>query len=184
MKITTASAKGNEQAIIHFRRQICARIGLDPDGAFVQPLPHATYLFGYQIDDGEPVGMIEFFHYNHAFRSFADSPYGKAANLEAFGSLEQLAHVRSLIIEEAHQRSRLFKFLCASMCVVAHRQGARYMTAGTGAHNQDILAIHRSAGMHEVGRYTMDGAEQILNILELEPMVQRVANMRNTSFLP
>ncbi len=45
MLIELTRCNGNEEVIRDFRRDICRRIGVNPNGSSIHPLGHSFYLF-------------------------------------------------------------------------------------------------------------------------------------------
>lgn len=166
-------AEHEPSAIRAFRQDICRTIRLDPRGPAAEPLEYASYLFVFADGEAHPAGMVEFFFFDQAFTSFSDAVYSQAADLSVYGALTELAHLRSVILERGVRHTRLFAYLMAAMVLVTHGLGAKHLTAGTGVHNEAILALHRRAGMTALGQYVVDGAPQQLSILELPSLVQR-----------
>ncbi len=176
-QIELRGAEREWSAIRAFRQDICRTIRLDADGPAAQPLDYASYLFVFAKGEAQPAGMVEFFFYDQAFAEFSDAVYSGAADLNAYGSTAELAHLRSVILEGGQRHTRLFAYLMAAMVIVAHGMGASHLTAGTGVHNDAILALHRRAGMTPLGRYVVDGSPQQLSLLELPPLVQRARGL-------
>jgi hypothetical protein len=163
--IRISPAEERPETIVRFREEICRVIGIDPGGPNVQPLDFATYFFVEQ--DHVPVGMVELFFYDQCFATYADAPYARAADLSALAPLRELAHVGSVIVESPHRGTRAFLFLTAAMILGAQCMGARYLTAATGADNQEILALHKNAGMTSLGRYEQGGSALALSLLDV-----------------
>ncbi|MFI5268176.1 MAG: GNAT family N-acetyltransferase [Chloroflexota bacterium] len=172
-RIHLTGAEACPEVVIRFRQEICRGVGLNPEGPAAQPLDVASYLFAMVDGCSPPVGMIEFFFYDQAFRSFSDAVYSQAADLGAIAPMSEMAHIRSVFVAADWRRTPLFRYLMAAMVVSAHRMGARYMTAGTGLHNRAILALHRRAGMAPLGQYEVDGSAQQLSLLQLDLIVPR-----------
>lgn len=175
--IELRGAERQRAAIRAFRRDICRTIHLDVGGPAAQPLDYASYLFLFADGETEPAGMVEFFFYDQAFATFSDAVYSQAADLSAYGSLADLVHLRSVILEPGMRHTRVFVYLMAATVLVTHELGATHLTAGTGIHNEAILALHRRAGMTPLGQYVVDGASQQLSLLELAPLVQRAREL-------
>jgi hypothetical protein len=91
--------------------------------------------------------------------------------------MSELAHVRSVAMDGEPRGSRAFLYLVSALVGAAGRMGARFVTAGTGLHNDAILALHRAAGMTPLGRYTVDGSVQQLSVLELSPLLGRAGKI-------
>lgn len=187
-RVTVELPEHRYDTIRAFRQEICRTVGLDPEGPAADPLPYATYLFVYPPagrvgEVSEPAGMVEFFLYDQAFDSYESAPYSEAANLAELAPMGQMAHLRSVILAEQYRKTRLFQYLLMAMALTAFRMGARFMTAGTGLHNHSILALHQGAGMRRLGFWTPENcAPQQLSLLELEPLAQRVAAMKQLRF--
>ena len=175
--IALGGAERERSAIRAFRQEICRTIRLDPEGPAAQPIDYASYLFVFDEEESRPAGMVEFFFYDQAFGAFSDAVYSQAADLGAYGSMSELAHLRSVILEDGQRHTRLFAYLMAAMVTVSHGMGASHMTAGTGVHNEAILALHRRAGMKPLGRYVVDGSPQQLSLLEVGPLVKRARGL-------
>jgi hypothetical protein len=176
-RIELGGAERERSAIHAFRQDICRTVRLDTAGPAATPLDYASYLFVFAGGEPRPAGMVEFFFYDQAFAAFSDAVYSQAAELEAYGTVAELAHLRSVILEDNQRHTRLFVYLMAAMVIVAHEMGASHLTAGTGVHNQGILALHRRAGMTPLGRYVVDGSPQQLSLLKLPPLVSRARGL-------
>ena len=183
MFIQLSRSPGNEEVIREFRRDICQRIGMSPNGPGVHPLPHAFYLFARENRYSDPAGMIEFFFYDDAFADYSDSVYSQAGDLSQVAPMQEMIHVRSVIIDEAHRNSKMFLHLCAALMATAWDMGARFMTASTSTNYQYILGLHKNAGMKRLGVFTLDGAAQQLSFLELEPVASRAKRLTRHAVL-
>ena len=175
--IELRGAEHERAAIRTFRQDICRTIRLDVQGPAAQPLDYASYLFLFANGETHPAGMVEFFFFDQAFASFSDAVYSQAADLAAYGSLADLVHLRSVILEAGIRHTRVFVYLMAAMVLVTHQLGATHLTAGTGIHNDTILTLHRRAGMTPLGEYVVDGAPQQLSLLVLAPLIQRARSL-------
>lgn len=171
--IELSCAEDHYETIVGFRKEICRNIGLDENGISVSPLKQAVYIFGYIRGEQEPIGMIEIFMYDQIFESYSDSVYSHATDLGKIAPIDKLGHVRSVILLPKYQRTRLFLLLVAGLVLVASSMGALYLTAGTGLHNLNILALHQRAGMKPLGFYIVDNSPQQLSLLDLDPLLVR-----------
>lgn len=178
MIVKLSSAAGCEEVIARFRAEICERLQMSKTGTAGAALPYSSYLFVYRQPGGPPVGMTEFFFYDQAFARYEDSVYGRAADLGAIAPMSRMAHLRSVCIDAAHRRTRVFLVLLAATIRTADAMGAHFMTGGTGLHNEDILALHRNADMRVLGRYEVEGRTHQLALLPLAALAQRVRGLR------
>jgi hypothetical protein len=178
MFIKLCRATDYEDVIRDFRREICGRLGLNPNGPGIQPLPHALYIFACDDSHARPSGMAEFFFYDDAFASFSASIYNHACDLSRIAPMHEMIHVRSVIIDQQHRNSKLFLHLSVSLITSAWDLGARYMTAATSTGYDYILGLHKTAGMTRLGTFVVDGAPQQLSLLELEPVAARAQRLR------
>ncbi|HET9956735.1 MAG TPA: hypothetical protein VFQ61_19705, partial [Polyangiaceae bacterium] len=175
--IELCGAERERAAIRAFREDICRTIRLEVGGPAAEPLDYGSYLFLFAEGETQPAGMVEFFFYDQAFAAFSDAVYSQAADLGTYGSLADLVHLRSVILEVGIRHTRVFVYLMAATVLVTQRLGATHLTAGTGIHNDAILALHRRAGMTPLGRYVVDGAPQQLSLLALAPLLQRAKGL-------
>jgi hypothetical protein len=178
MFIKLSRAANHEDVIRDFRREICCRLGLNPSGPGIQPLPHAVYIFALMEGEARPAGMAEFFFYDDAFASYSASIYNHACDLSRIAPMHEMIHVRSVIIDPQHRNSKLFLHLSVSLITTAWDLGARYMTASTSTGYDYILGLHKTAGMTRLGTFVVDGEPQQLSLLELEPVAARAQRLR------
>ena len=175
MKLMLQRAGRYDAYIRRSRLEICNLIGLDPVGEAVEPLPHAFYLFGFD-DSPDPVAMAEFFFYDED--DFRTAFYRNSPELRDAAPLDALIHTRSLFVNSGHRHSIGFVYLVAGLVEVAHRLGARYMTAATAADNAYLTGLHATAGMRKIAVYPMDGTMQQLSFTELTSMAERARTLR------
>lgn len=178
MLIRVTRAGQYAEAIRGFRREICRRILVDPNGPGIHPLAHAIYVLGFADETEAPVGMAEFSFYDDAFDTYSKAVYSQACDLAEIAPMHRMAHVRSVIIDEEHRNSRLFMYLCATLVETAYDLGARYMTASTSTSYNYILGLHKNAGMRRLGVFDLDGSAQQLSLLDLEPVALRARRLR------
>lgn len=88
--------------------------------------------------------------------------------------MHDIAHIRSVIVDEAYRHSGVFLDLCSGVTVAEHLLEVRYLTAITDAFNADIAGLHRGAGMTQLGACTQAGALVHSSLLAVEPMARRI----------
>ena len=177
MFLELSSAEGHEQEIRAFRQQIGNAMGMRAEGPLLEPLPHAFYLFAYQEHDQPPAGMIEFFFYEDAFASYEKAVYNEAYDLSSIGPMNELVHVRSLVVKDQH-RGSLFVHLCSAMIEVSSALSRRYLTVVTRDNQNAALRFYQNAGMQRLGTLLIQGEPHTLCGVDLESGIRLFNRLR------
>jgi hypothetical protein len=130
MHVRLGRSEDNVNAIVRFRSAALAQSNAAAEPNDIYPLPYALYLFAFDDGAPEPAGMAEFFVYDQAFDRFDDCPYRAALDLERIATLEQVVHVRSLVVQQDKQDTAR-RLLYESMVSTATELGGRYLSADT-----------------------------------------------------
>ena len=118
--------------------------------------------------------MVKLFFYDQPYTDYRSAPYNQAYDPTQIGVMHDVAHVRSVIVDEAYRHSGMFLSLFGGMTVAAHLLGGRYLTAITDAFNADIAGLHRGAGITQLGACTQAGALVHSSLLAVEPMARPI----------
>ncbi len=135
------------------RRAILHDIGAkEPPTRLLEPLGYATYVFAFREEARAPVGLFEAYFHERVSPSFANSPYGNAAQLSALGTPSTLLHVRSMYIQPAFRGvDRLFARLTMGIAALCERLNVKHFTAGTSATAERLLGIYAGRRAETLG---------------------------------
>jgi hypothetical protein len=182
MYVRLGRSEDNVNTIVRFRTEFLARSDAATEPNDVYPLPYAFYLFVFDDGAAEPAGMVEFFFYDQAFDRYDDCPHLEARDAARIAPLEQVVHVRSLVIEQHHQHDALRRFLCESMVCTASELGARYMSADAAIGVAQLQAAKLNADASQ--RQGLQHVETTLSLLAFDLDARRAVAAEQLDVAP
>jgi hypothetical protein len=166
MQVRLGRSEDNVNTIVRFRTEFLARSAAATGPNDVYPLPYAFYLFVFDDGAAEPTGMAEFFFYDQAFDHYDDCPYREARDTVRIAPMEQVVHVRSLVVQQHHKQDALRRSLCESMASIGSELGARYMSADAGIGVAQLQTAKLDVGASQ--RQGLQHVETTLSILAFD----------------
>jgi hypothetical protein len=167
MRVTLGRAEEYRGTIVKLRSELSRRIGFSALCRDVEPLPYAFYLFAWDTNGTEPVGMVEFFCHDQAFDSHAVSPYSQAFDLERIVPIDRILHLRALVIRDHENEPALLRRLGEAFAHIAGKLGARYLTAEPQLLEHAFLFRCAAPGAPRTARFHTEGTRRALSLISL-----------------
>ena len=176
MRIRLGCAESDIAYIRHARSETLKAIHVEPTPEAIEPLGVAQYLFAYDDDTGEPIGMTETALMRDVFSSYDDGP--QFCDLNQFCPFEEMASIRTIYVHPAHRNGMMYLRLSLAASRLCYERGGRFGTATTNNSDEFLKSIYRrSAGTH-VGNRNVGDTEIALFVFDLEELMSHRAYQR------
>ena len=186
MRIAIAHAQKDASYIRHARTETLKAVNTDPHPSMLEPTPVAKYLFAYDDQTGEPIGMGESAMLSEVYYTYEDSPYASLCDLNVYCPLSKMTGMRTVYVEPEHRNnSCLFLALTIGSAKLFHSFGARFATASTRAADQYLNRLYEKWGGDRVGTFRMDGINEpsSLFVFDLEKMLSHRVMQRVSRYI-
>ena len=186
MRIAVAHAQDDASYIRHARRETLKSLQVDPHPSLLEPTPIAKYVFAYDDQTGQPIGMGESAMLRDAYGTYDDSPYACLADLNSYCPVQEMAGMRTVFVEaEYRTNSSLFLALTLGSAKLFYGLGARFATASTRAADHYLNRLYEKWGGDRLGTFCLGGFEEpsSLFVFDLEQMLNHRAMRRVSRYI-
>ena len=186
MRIAVGHHEDHATYIRHARTETLRSLCIEPHPALVEPVAASKYVFAYDDQSGQAIGMGESAMLGDIYDSYHDTPYATLGDLTAFCPLSEMASMRTVYVEpEYRNNSSLFLALTLCSAKVFHGYGARFATATTRADDAYLNRLYSKWCGERVGTFRMELTNEpsSLFVFDLERMLSHRAMRRVESYL-